>query len=256
MKLEEVLLRKSAAGELAHFYVIETALSEEDSALALMEFTHNFIRNYFREVEKQSHPVNSLMDHPDVLVVTGIEEKKDYTVEDAAVVEKFFSWNAVQSKRKFVVIPEAHRITQTLANKWLKVLEEPPVPATIFLLNPRRIKLLPTIQSRSLTLRLPRKREKHDAAEWNEFLGAVKAMTLAGFLETFVKGDRPLAFWLEELLQWESERPSELESKISLEKTLRQLEEMDIFNQPAATKWTFFFYHLKDHVLPRLAVRA
>lgn len=253
MKLEEILLRKAQAGELAHFYVLETALSEEDSGEALMEFSHNFIRSYFRDVEKQTHPVNTLMDHPDVLVVTGIEEKKDYTIEDAAVLEKFFSWNAVQSKRKFVVIPEAHRITQTLANKWLKVLEEPPVPATIFLLNPRRIKLLPTIQSRSLTLRLPRKRADHDSSEWMEFLGAVKGLGLAEFLDQFVKGDRPLSFWVEELLHWEADQVNQPESKISLEKTLRQLEEMDIFNQPAATKWTFLFYHLKDHVLPRLS---
>ena len=252
MTIENILLKKGKSGELAHFYVLEVPLPEEDAAIALMDFCHNFIRKYFQEIEGQKHPVNSLMDHPDVLVLTGVEEKKDYTVEDAAILSKFFSWNAVQSKRKFVVIPEAHRITQILSNKWLKILEEPPVDATIFLLNPRRIKLLPTIQSRSLTLRLPVKREKHDATEWNEFLGSIKSMGLAEFLETFVRGDRPLSFWLEELLYWETEQLAQMEEKSSLERTLRQLEEMDTFNQPAATKWTFLYYHLKDKVLPRL----
>lgn len=249
MNIEEILLKKASARELAHFYLLETAHAEEESAQVLMEFCHSFIRKYFHQVEKQTHPVNSLMDHPDVLVITGIEDKKDYTVEDATVMEKFFSWNAVQSQRKFVVIPEAHRITQTLANKWLKVLEEPPVPATIFLLNPRRIKLLPTIQSRSLSLRLPVKREKHDSAEFMEFLSAIKGMGLAEFLESYSKGDRSLRFWLEEMLHWETEQLAQMEGKSSLEKTLRLIEEMDIFNQPAATKWTFLYYHLKDHVL-------
>lgn len=249
MTIEEILLKKAKAGELAHFYLLEAPLSEKASFDTLMEFCHSFIKKYFHEVEKQTHPVTSLMDHPDVLVINGVEDKKDYTVEDAAIMEKFFSWRAIQSQRKFVVIPEAHRITQILANKWLKLLEEPPVPATIFLLNPRRIKLLPTIQSRALSLRLPRKREKHDGAEWTEFLSSIKDMCLSEFLEKYSKGDRPLSFWLEELLHWETERTNEVGNKDSLEKTLKRLEEMEIFNQPGATKWTFLYFHLKDHVL-------
>jgi hypothetical protein len=252
MKIEDVLVSKARAGELAHFYLLETALNEDDASVALMEFCHTVIKRYFHEVEKQTHPLNNLMDHPDILVISGVEDKKDYTVEDAALMEKFFSWKPVQGKRKFVVIPEAHRITNVLANKWLKVLEEPPVPATIFLLNPRRIKLLPTIQSRALALRLPRERSGHDSTEWNEFLAEVKNLGLADFLETFSRGERPLSFWLEELLYWETERTAQLEGKTSLEKTLKTLKEMDIFNQPAATKWTFLYYHLKDHVLPQL----
>lgn len=252
MTIESILLKKAKTNELAHFYSLEVPLPEEEAAIALMDFCHNFIRKYFQEIEGQKHPVNSLMDHPDVLVLTGIEDKKDYTVADATVMEKFFSWNAVQSKRKFVVIPEAHRITGTLANKWLKLLEEPPVESTILLLNPRRIKLLPTIQSRALSIRLPMKREKHDPAEWNEFIGQVKTMGLAEFLETFSRGDRPLSFWMDQLLFWETEHSDQMDQKSSLEKILRQIEEMDTFNQPAATKWTFLYYHLKDRVVPRL----
>lgn len=249
MNIEEILLKKGAAAELAHFYLLETPLPEAEAGESLMNFCHSYIRKYFQQVEKQTHPVNSLMDHPDVLVITGIEEKKDYTVEDAVVMEKFFSWNAVQSQRKFVVIPEAHRITQTLANKWLKILEEPPVSATIFLLNPRRIKLLPTIQSRALSLRLAVKREKHDSSVWEEFTQNVKTMGLAEFLETYSKSDRPLRFWLEEMLSWETEQLAQMSGKSSMEKTLKLLEEMETFNQPAATKWTFLYFHLKDHVL-------
>ncbi len=253
MKIEDILLKKAQDGSLAHFYIVETSLPEEESAIALMEFSHNFIRDYFQKVEKQTHPVNHLMDHPDVLVVTGVEEKKDYTVEDATLLEKYFTWRPVQSQRKFVVIPEAHRITTILANKWLKILEEPPVPATIFLLNPKRIKLLPTIQSRGQGLRLPRTRSPHDAILWQEFLTDIKPLSLSQFLEKYSKGEKNLHFWLEELLQWETGEALKMENKIALEGVLKLLEEMDTFNQPAATKWTFFYSHLKDHVLPRLA---
>ncbi|MES2525446.1 MAG: hypothetical protein V4598_00100 [Bdellovibrionota bacterium] len=253
MTIDQILLAKGKSGELAHFYLLETALSEEESAEVLYDFCLNFIRKYFHEVEKQTHPVNTLMDHPDVLVITGVEEKKDYTVEDAVLMEKFFTWKAVQSQRKFVVIPEAHRLTETLANKWLKLLEEPPVTATIFLLNPRRIKLLPTIQSRALALRLPQKRVKHNESEWIEFLGEMKEMGLSKFLETFSKGERPLSFWMDELLHWETEQLTRMENKSRLERVIKLIEEMNTFNQPAATKWTFFFHHLNDHVLPRLS---
>ncbi len=256
MTIESILLKKGKSGELAHFYLLETPLSEDEAGQVLYDFCHQFIRKYFQEIEKQTHPVNSLMDHPDVLVITGIEEKKDYTVDDAAILEKFFSWKAVQSQRKFVVIPEAHRLTEILANKWLKLLEEPPVNATIFLLNPRRIKLLPTIQSRALPIRIPQKREKHIDTEWREFLGEMKEMGLSKFLETFSKGERTLGFWMDELLHWESEQVTGTHDKSSLERVLKLIEEMNTFNQPAATKWTFFYQHLKDHVLPRLSIRS
>ena len=252
MTIENTLLTKGKSGELAHFYLLETSLSEEKSSEVLYDFCHNFIRKYYHEVEKQTHPVNSLMDHPDVLVITGVEEKKDYTVEDAGLLEKFFSWKPVQSQRKFVVIPEAHRLTEILANKWLKLLEEPPVNATIFLLNPRRIKLLPTIQSRALGIRIPQKREKHVDTEWQEFLKSMKDMGLSKFLETFSKGERSLSFWMDELLHWETEQLTRMENKTELERVIKLIEEMNTFNQPAATKWTFLYHHLKDHVLPRL----
>ncbi len=255
MSLENILLAKGKSGELAHFYLLETSLSEEKSGEVLYAFCHNFIRHYYHEVERQTHPVNSLMDHPDVLVITGIEEKKDYTVSDAVVMEKFFTWRAVQSQRKFVIIPEAHRITEILANKWLKVLEEPPVTATIFLLNPRRIKLLPTIQSRALPLRIPQKRDKHDETEWKEFLTQTKELGLSKFLETFSKGPRSLSFWVEELIYWETDQLEGCENKVELEKVLKLMDEMNTFNQPAATKWTFLYFHLKDHVLTRYLSR-
>lgn len=256
MKLEELLLTKARNKELAHFYTLEAPLEEEVALEELQAFCHNFIRRYFQEIEKQTHPVNSLMDHPDVLVLTGIEEKRDYTVEDAALLEKFFTWKAVQSQRKFVVIPEAHRITQVLANKWLKILEEPPVEATIFLLNPRRIRLLPTIQSRTLLLRLPPKATTHDPSLFDGLLDDARKLSLHPFLEKYSKGDFPLRFWLGELARWEGGQWQEADKKASLEKTLRSLEEMETFNQPTATKWTFFYSHLKDHVLARLAKKG
>ncbi len=253
MNIEEILLKKAMRKELAHFYLLETSLPEQESADFLMGFCHSLIRKYFQQVEKQTHPVNTLMDHPDVLVITGIEEKKDYTVEDAIVMEKFFSWNAVQSQRKFVVIPEAHRITQTLANKWLKLLEEPIGNSTIFLLNPRRQKLIETIHSRAQHLRLPFKANHQGLDDLKSFLTTSAGQGLAQFIDSNSKEARDVFFWSNELIYWEAEQSSSPESKMALVNWLKTLKEMETFHQPAATKWTLFYSYLQQYVLNRLS---
>lgn len=254
-KVEDILLAKARAGKLAHFYIVETA-SLEDSASQLMEFVHGFIRNYYQKVEDQKLELKNLMDHPDVLVLGQRDEDKKeaafYSVTEAEELAKFFNYRPLQGKRKFVVIPDAHRINVTVANKWLKLLEEPPQEVTIFLLNPRKMKLLDTIHSRALHLRLPSPIRTEVDPQWNEFLNKVKGLSLASFLEEYSRGEVPLSVWVSELLQWESQRDDAANSKLALERWLKLYEEMEVFHQPTATKWTLFYSHLKDHVLPRL----
>lgn len=256
MKVEDILLAKAREKKLGHFYIVETSASPEEAREKLFTFTHHFIRDYFQKVEGQKMSVDNLMDHPDVLVL-GMrgEEKKEsafYSVEEAQELSRFFEFKAVQSQKKFAVIPDAHRINPIVANKWLKLFEEPPQNATIFLLNPKKIKLLPTIHSRALHLRLPFPKNHSSGEEWKELLGALKRLTLSQFLEEYSKGDLPLSFWMDELLQWESQKGDHPLSKMAVEKWVRTYEEMELFHQPTATKWTLFYSHLKEHVLPRL----
>lgn len=256
MKIEEILLKKAKENKLAHFYIVEVAASQEESSEKLYQFVHHFIRDYFHQIEGQKMSLDNLMDHPDVLVM-GMkqDEKKEaafYSVTEAEELSRFFDFRPVQSKRKFAVIPDAHRVNPTVANKWLKLLEEPPQEATIFLLNPRKNKLLATIHSRALHLRLSSPKGITDQTEWNDLMADLKEMGLSQFLENYSKGEYPLSFWMNELLQWESERNDDPEAKIALEKWVKTYEEMEIFHQPTATKWTLFYSHLKEHVLPRL----
>jgi DNA polymerase III delta prime subunit len=258
MKLAEILFQKAKADSLAHFYVLETHLGEAEAFTALTEFVHNFIRRYYHEVEGHKQLLTHLMDHPDVFVLGNLPgneswEDKAFTVEESEKLNRFFEYRPVQSRRKFAVITEAHRVGVVVANKWLKLLEEPQGVSTIFLLNPRGHKLLDTVQSRAIHLRIEAPRQALDPSEWNALLEKLRTMNLAAFLEHYSKGERPLNYWLNQLVNWETEQFDQSASKQALEKLVRGLQEMDVFNQPAATKWTLFYSYLAEEVLPRVS---
>ena len=257
MKLKEILLKKAQAQTLGHFYILETAEHEAHAMTSLVNFSHDFIKEYYQTIEGAKQSFLNLMDHPDVYVLGNVvddEEKEtaNFTVEESAKFARFFEFKPVQAKRKFAVITEAHRVSPTVANKWLKLLEEPQGLTTIFLLNPRRMKLLDTINSRALHLRLTAKKQEWNPQDWQDFLADTKDMHLAKFLEKYSKGDAPLSYWMGELVQWEAEQNSRPQSKVALETWLRSYQEMEVFHQPTATKWTLFFSHLQNHVFPRL----
>lgn len=257
MNLHDTLLTKAKKDELAHFYIVETGAPEQEAFVHLLDFVHNFIRDYHQKVEGHKQSLTHLMDHPDVFVLGNLQDTEEddksdkfFKVEEAETLSRFFEFKPVQGKRKFAVITEGHRINTTVANKWLKLLEEPHGTSTIFLLNPRGGQLLPTIHSRAIHLRLPVKKTEAEFSDWNEFLADLKQMTLSQFLENY-RGEN-LSYWVNELIRWESEQSEGVVSKDKLMNWLKTFQEMELFHQPSATKWTLFHAFLWEHVLPRV----
>lgn len=255
MNIHEILIKKAAKNELAHFYLIEGSGPEEKSHHELMDFTHKFIRDYYQKVEGAKQSLANLMDHPDVYVLGNLpdtEDKEDkfFSVEEAQAFARFFEFKPVQGKRKFAVITEGHRINNTVANKWLKLLEEPTGVSTIILLNPRRQKLLDTIHSRAQHLRLPVSVSHKSLEEWREFLAETKNLSLAQFIERNLKSHQDVFYWTGEMIHWESEQLLRAESKSALNNWIKNLAEMETFHQPSATKWTLFYSYLHKFVLP------
>lgn len=250
MNLKETLLKRAGEGQLAHFYIVD--------GYDALDFVHAFIRDYYQKVEGHKQSLTTLMDHPDVYVLGNLPETEkpiftDFTVLDADAFARFFEFKAVQSKRKFAVITEGDRIKPMVANKWLKLLEEPTGQSTIFILNPMEQKFLDTIHSRAIHLRLPRLPENADLSDWNEFIANAKAKTLSEFLEYYARGERKLDFWINQLLRWESLAQDAMGPKQALEDWMKTYEEMDTFNQPSATKWTLFYSYLSEHVFSRVS---
>jgi len=256
MTMNDLLLLKAKQDQLAHFYILETHLNEEASTKKLFEFVSQFLKKYFMEIENQKNFPRNIQDHPDILILGKTPESDEkqssfFTVEEASALNRFFEFKPLQSKRKFAIIMDGHRISPVVANKWLKLLEEPFGNSTIFLLNPRGQKLLDTIHSRALHLRLSSPKRDSDLVEWQNFISAVKKKSLHQFLEEFSKGEKELTYWNNLLIEWEATQVSEAQAKIALIDWLSKSQEMDIFHQPTATKWTLFYTFLGKYVLPR-----
>lgn len=257
MNLKEILLNKGKKQELAHFYILETSAPESEAHGHLIQFVHEFIRDYYQQVEGHKQSLTHLIDHPDVFILGNLagedddKNEKSFKVEEAETLSRFFEFKPVQGKRKFAVITEAHRINTIVANKWLKLLEEPQGNSTIFLLNPRRGQLLPTIHSRAIHLRIAAPHREEEFSEWNEFLKETKELTLSQFLEKFSRS-QSISYWVSALIRWEADQLAGPETKQALENYLKNFQEMETFNQPSATKWTLFYSYLQTHVFPRL----
>jgi hypothetical protein len=257
MNLHDTLLKKASADTLGHFYIIETPVSEDLAHEILVNFIHSFIQDYFQKIEGHKQSLLNLMDHPDVFILgnlPGQNEKSDklFKVEEAKALGRFFEFKPVQGKRKFAVITEGHRINSMIANKWLKLFEEPQGQSTIFLLNPRRTQLLPTIHSRAIHLRIQAQSETFEVAQWDNMLSDLLKMTLSEFIEKYSRGDQDISFWVNELMSWEALQTDHAKPKQELTFWLKSFHEMEQFNQPSATKWILFYSYLKEYVLPRL----
>jgi hypothetical protein len=256
MNLNDILIQRAKNNKLAHFYLIESPAPEEQSFVSLISFVHHFIRQYYRLVEEHPRKMDHLMDHPDVYVLGNLPQtqergEKFFTVEDCENLARFFEFKSVEAKRKFAIVTEGHRINSMVANKWLKLLEEPLENCTIFILNPRGNKLLDTIHSRAQHLRLSPDKMTFSQGVWENFVQESKTLTLSQFLEKNNKSVQDVSFWTNETIRWEAQMFDNAEHKLALTRWIKKLEELDTFHQPSATKWTLFHAYLCEHVFNR-----
>lgn len=88
--------------------------------------------------------------HPDLYTLKA--ESREIQVEQVRSLQRWIYIQPHQAQRKVTLIEEAHRLNASSANALLKVLEEPPLYATIILLARATAPLLPTIKSRLMTI--------------------------------------------------------------------------------------------------------
>ncbi|MBQ9967823.1 MAG: DNA polymerase III subunit [Oscillospiraceae bacterium] len=91
--------------------------------------------------------------HPDVIVVDDSEKKSVQVAQIRQVQEDAFI-RPNEGKKKIYLIPRAHLLTEQAQNALLKLIEEPPHYAVFLLLTANAEKLLPTVRSRSVELRM------------------------------------------------------------------------------------------------------
>ena len=109
-------------------------------------------REALKETEKKETRL-FIQTHPDVLVIPPDPPQMMIKVDQVRrVVESIYFRPAEGTERVFIFTDSA--FMKEAANSLLKVLEEPPEFATIFLLAENAGELLPTIRSRCMTLQL------------------------------------------------------------------------------------------------------
>jgi len=109
-------------------------------------------RSALREGEQRETRI-FVQTHPEVLIIPPDPPQMLVKVDQVRHVIGEMYYRPAQGRQKFYIFSEANFIKEA-ANALLKVLEEPPEFATIFLLAENANALLPTIRSRCITLNL------------------------------------------------------------------------------------------------------
>jgi hypothetical protein len=243
-KLHDVLIRLAGKNKLGHFYILNGRGQQGDQQVQWLE---HFIRQYWLQIEKRKHIPQDLRSDADLLWLHPWDEEKedhrDYQVEDLLPLMKFMGFRGLQSKRRFVVMEDAHRIGNIVANRLLKTLEEPDNEVTFFWTNPQGTKLLPTISSRAQELNL-------------SFAGKEVATALIEeYRQKITNGDYPLALFLEEakkeapqlldeLLSFEISHDGPALLKQELLTMTREWKKAQTFNQPSAPRLQWIYTYL------------
>ena len=129
-------------------------------------------RENLRETDKKETRI-LIQTHPDVLIIPPDPPQMMIKVDQIRRVIESIYYRPAEARERVYVFADSSFMKEA-ANALLKVLEEPPGFATIFLLTESNDKLLPTIRSRAMTFTLaalPADEIERDLAqqhpEWN-----------------------------------------------------------------------------------------
>lgn len=233
--LLEKLLRTATKDRFGHFYIFQGRGLDTD---AQKEWAKTLIRRYWSEIEKRKTLPKDILNDSDILWVRPWDEEEqelrdEYVVADLKALTTFLGYRSLGGQRRFVVLEEMQRLSATVANRMLKILEEPHGDVTYLGLNPMGVKLLPTIESRAIS----------HALAWPT---KTLSTPLVTELQTKLQGDYPLTRFLEDakkswsleelmkqLLAYEQQNDGPIALKQELLTLVKGRQKAQIFNQSA-----------------------
>jgi DNA polymerase III delta prime subunit len=145
-KVQKILYKKFKEDKLAHFYLVEPSIVDNESKL--LSWCSELI------LEMNDLFNKDILNQPDILILQPDANAKQYSIDQISEIFNFTMYNPLSLSKKYLIIPEAHKLSPIHSNKLLKTFEEPPIGLNIFLLNPQKSKILNTIESRSIKLRV------------------------------------------------------------------------------------------------------
>ncbi|WP_412470606.1 hypothetical protein [Halobacteriovorax sp. RT-2-4] len=155
----EALFARYKEQKLAHFYTLHTGGHREVSSKdeILQEWANKFLINIlcYENGWEPAHAKEVLeRGHEDILFVS--TDQKSYKVSDDSIEEffNFIRFKPSKLKYSFTIFKQSQKITQILANKLLKTLEEPPEGHIFVFIKSNDEKTLPTIDSRTIKINI------------------------------------------------------------------------------------------------------
>ncbi len=218
LKLSKLLADKSLKDQVAPFYIIE---GQNDDSFEI--FINSFIST-----------LTPLKDHPDVLIIDLKKDESTYKVDSENIKTFFHFLNSypLQLNKKIVFLKQSEKINDFVLNKMLKTLEELSSKFLIFFFTKKIEDILPTVRSRSISLKLEEKRQK------------LKIKTQVDLSEIKNQKDKNEEYemtrtFLENVIETNLHNPSYRD----LEKILYQLkhfEEASVFNNSLQSRLSIF----------------
>ena len=166
-EIREYFCRAKKSGKLSHAYILEDESGREATELAQWFAALLECENGSACGTCSACRACAGGNHPDVLRIShekpdsiGVDEIRAQLVDDILI-------RPYSGPYKVYLVPEAEKLTVQAQNALLKTLEEPPSYGVILLLTANGDKLLPTIRSRGILLKLTEE-EQTELAEFFE----------------------------------------------------------------------------------------
>lgn len=250
-ELIEILEKKAKLGELAHFYTLSPQRSKDN----LQDFIDQLLLKIIQKKE-----VSSIANHSDILVVSTGANIYSLGHNDFDDFFDFLRTRPLFLKQKIIVIHEAHKIGPIIWNKLLKTLEEPEVSVAIFLLNPNKSSLMPTITSRTINLTVntdefsPRLREQDFLQRLKEsdqftdraFIEYLKTQSTAKLLLDLKAKDFSEEVFVNHLMTLANQLPLDYKQYEKIINTLRQFSTYKEYNNSASARLVYLTQNLAD----------
>lgn len=145
--LKRIIIKKYRNRQLGHFYIIKSNPNVANPPAFLKDWINSLLEEICLPPDTTSPATN-----PDILSIEPDSSASQYQVAEFSDFFDFVNYRPLKLSRKMVIIHDAHKIGPVIANKLLKTLESPANPTTVFLINPFNSNLLPTINSRAISL--------------------------------------------------------------------------------------------------------
>lgn len=157
MTPEDIILDRYNQNKLAPLYIIRGPIKSE--RVNLDQWVKTLcLKLLAKEKNLNQEQAKTLftLGHSDLVLLKKEKEAKEYRQKDGAAEEfiKAHNYPPLELKHKLIFVHQAQDISLNLANKWLKTLEEPLAQVSTFFLCDTPVRLLQTIESRAITLRL------------------------------------------------------------------------------------------------------